>query len=549
MRLTALPKSALALYGAAVACGLAAAALALGALGFSRTLVAGGSERAERVRGEGGRVRLGAQVIDTSPGAARASLEAATRAVLTRRLRVRLPGEGESFVVPEAIGFSFDEDRASALASELERVTSPLRASLESSGAPVEAPVSFRSEGLEAKLLELKNAVDRRPKSARIDTKSGQVKGDVVGLRFDVFRTMEAVVRAVRSGADEAIAVAEEVPAIHRARDLENVRFDEVLGYFDTHYNSDAKHEARSFNLKLAASRFDGTVLFPGETFDFNEVVGPRTEAWGYKVAPVIASGELVDGVGGGTCQIAGTLHGAAFFAGLDIVERHPHTRPSYYIKMGLDAAVAYPTLTLRIRNPFAFPVVLVESVRGGVVRAEILGPKRTQSVTFVRKIDEATRFDVREAPEPRLPRGERIVSQRGVPGFKVTRFRIVREGAFAYRERLSDLYPPTSEVVRVGTGTEPPDPALHDDDHPEYVADDYLSVTQGPDIRTPNVTEPERGGGTTEVRVAGRYGMKGWSSKSGAFDRRRKKAAELLPAQPRKGAAGKAPKGGKAAR
>ena len=216
---------------------------------------------------------------------------------------------------------------------------------------------------------------------------------------------------------------------------------------------------------------------------------------------------------------------------------------------MGLDAAVAYPTLTLRIRNPFAYPVVLVESVRGGVVRAEILGPKRTQTVTFVRKIDEATRFDVREAPEPRLPRGQRVVSQRGVPGFKVTRFRIVREGPFAYRERLSDLYPPTSEIVRVGTGTEPSDPALHDDDHPEYVADDYLSVTQGPDIRTPSVADPERGGGTTEVRVAGRYGMKGWSSKSGAFERRRKKAVELPPPTPKRGAAGKGTKGGKASR
>jgi vancomycin resistance protein YoaR len=495
-----------------------------------------------------GRVRLGEEAVDTASGTALASLEGATRARLAKKVRLRLPADASWALVPAESGFAFDAGRAATLAAEIERHGSALRASLAASGASLEAPVALRADVLEAKLVELKNAVDRRSKSARIDTKNGQVKADVVGLRLDVFRTMEALVAAVRSGAEEATAVVEEVPALHRATDLTDVRFDEVLGYFDTHYNSDAKHEARSFNLKLAASRFDGTVLFPGETFDFNEVVGPRTEAWGYKVAPVIASGELVDGVGGGTCQIAGTLHGAAFFAGLDVVERHPHTRPSYYIKMGLDAAVAYPTLTLRIRNAFSFPVVLVESVRGGVVRAEILGPKRTQTVTFVRKIDEATRFDVREIPEPRLPRGQKIVSQRGVPGFKVTRFRIVREGAFAYRERLSDLYPPTSEIVRVGTGTEPFEPALHDDDHPEYVADDYLSVTQGPEIRSPNVTEPERGGGTTEVRVAGRYGMKGWSSKSGAFERRRKKAVELPP-PPKKGGAAKSMKSGKATR
>ena len=93
----------------------------------------------------------------------------------------------------------------------------------------------------------------------------------------------------------------------------------------------------------------------PGEIFDFNEVVGPRDEANGYKVAPVIAEGELVDGIGGGTCQISGTLHGAAFFAGLEIVERYPHTRPSSYIKMGLDATVVYPTINFRMKNRFRF--------------------------------------------------------------------------------------------------------------------------------------------------------------------------------------------------
>jgi vancomycin resistance protein YoaR len=541
MNFGALPKAVQALFGAA---GLALVG-AVGLVVASRKPAAGVGSVALGSSGTSGRpaIALGGESVDLSSGHASAALEAVARKLLATPFRIRLRQEGSLVVTPESVGFSIDAARVASVAAELEAPASTLRASLLASGASLEAPITFRPELLEAKLVEAKNAFDRRATSARIDTKNGQVKRDVVGLRLDVFRSLEAVLGAVREGLHEVAAVVEEVPAVHRAEDLAGVRFDEVLGYFDTHYNSDAKHEARSFNLKLAASRFDGTVLFPGESFDFNEVVGPRTEAFGYKVAPVISSGELVDGVGGGTCQVAGTLHGAAFFAGLDILERHPHTRPSFYIKMGLDAAVAYPTLTLRLRNPFAFPVVLVESVRGGVVRAEILGPKRSQAVTFVRKIDEASRFDEREAPEPRLPKGERIVSQRGVPGFKVTRFRIVREGPFAYRERLSDVYPPTNQIVRVGTGTGVIDGSMHDDEHPEYVADDYLSVTQGPDIHSPNVTEPERGGGTTEVRVAGRYGLKGWSSKAGAFDRHRKKALVSAP-EPKKGAGAKSGKG-----
>ena len=182
------------------------------------------------------------------------------------------------------------------------------------------------------------------------------------------------------------------------------------------------KYAARTYNLRLAASKLDGNVLLPGEIFDFNEVVGPRDEANGYKVAPVIAEGELVDGIGGGTCQISGTLHGAAFFAGLDIVERYPHTRPSAYIKMGLDATVVYPTINFRVKNDFDFPVVLHETVKNGVVRAEILGPAahahgdvdpphrraRSRTKRWSARTDRACR------------RACACSSQRGVAGFKL---------------------------------------------------------------------------------------------------------------------------------
>src|SRR5262249_25586124 len=156
-----------------------------------------------------------------------------------------------------------------------------------------------------------------------------------------------------------------------------------------------------------------------------NAVVGPRDEANGYKVAHVIAEGELVDGIGGGTCQISGTLHGAAFFAGLEIAERYPHTRPSAYIKMGLDATVVYPTINFRLRNPWSFPVVLHETVKNGIVRAEILGPKRTRTVTMIRRVLDAIPYEEVERPDKTLPVGKRVLAQRGVAGFKLRRYRL----------------------------------------------------------------------------------------------------------------------------
>jgi hypothetical protein len=157
--------------------------------------------------------------------------------------------------------------------------------------------------------------------------------------------------------------------------------------------------------------------------------------------------------------------------------------------------------------------VVLHETVRDGVVRAEILGPKRSRTVTFVRKIDEVLPFTELERPDPKLPKGARVLSQRGIPGFRTHRYRIVRDGAFAVRERWNDSYPPTSQIVRVGTADSGDADDVADDPHPEYVADDYLVLMQGADV-TPGGAPG--GGGMVEAREPGRTGEYGWTERAG---------------------------------
>jgi hypothetical protein len=150
-------------------------------------------------------------------------------------------------------------------------------------------------------------------------------------------------------------------------------------------------------------------------------------------------------------------------------------------------------------------------------VRAELLGPKRTRDVTFVRKVNEVVPFVERDVPDPKVPKGVRVLAQRGIPGFKITRYRIIRDGAFAVREHTQDVYPPTTQIWHVGSGDPDPKYVPADDEHPEYVADEYLVVTQGPDITSPHEKPgTERGGGTIEARVAGRYGTHGWMVREG---------------------------------
>ncbi|MBN8615655.1 MAG: VanW family protein [Deltaproteobacteria bacterium] len=373
-------------------------------------------------------------------------------------------------------------------------------------------PLIQEPSELVALLSERKDHIDRRARDARLEARTGRVLEETVGLHLDVFASAEAVFDAAREGRDGARALVVREEPHRTSRELRGVRIEAVLGTYETRYSTLEDARDRSFNLAVAASKVDGTVLMPGETFDFNDVVGERSEANGFRPAPQIAGGELIDGVGGGTCQVAGTLHAAAFFAGLPIVERSPHSRPSGYIWMGLDAVVVYPQLDLRFTNDFDFPIVLGMTVEAGTMRAEIRGARSDRMVTFTRRVDDVSPFTERDVPDPSLPSGVRVLRQRGVPGFEITRFRIVRDVAhnLARRTRWEDAYPPTEQIWRVGTGG--PAPAGYvppeGDQHLEYTADEILSASFGATVD-----------GFEIARRAGRTGEPGWIVRAGMPD------------------------------
>ncbi|MCS6901346.1 MAG: VanW family protein [Myxococcales bacterium] len=457
---------------------------------------------------------LGERLEVASPMASEKALEVA-RKYVAGEMMLKMPGGASREVSMALLGAEIDRVRLGQMLQQVRDPTSAMRRGHQGKRGALmlPSPVVVNAPRALSTLLKLKEELDRQPVDARLDLTSRKLVPEQPGFRVDVYGTLARVDDAFRRGLREVEVMVEVVAPTVSAAGLGNVTFDEILGYFETRYSTVGKYEARSYNLRLAASRLDGYVLPPGAVFDFNKVVGPRNEANGYKVAPVIAQGELVDGIGGGTCQITGTLHGAVFFAGLDVVSRTPHTRPSGYIKMGLDAAVAYPTINFRFRNNFPFPIVLHETVKDGVVRAEVLGPKRTHTVTFIRKIEDVIPYQEVEKPDPKLPEGKRVLSQRGVPGFKLRRYRIIREGAFALREQWNDTYPPTTQIIRVGTGTNLPadTPIPEDDPHPEYTADEFLMVSQGP-----GVSSSRSGKDMIESREAGRTGQAGWTEKAG---------------------------------
>jgi len=149
--------------------------------------------------------------------------------------------------------------------------------------------------------------------------------------------------------------------------------FPNLLASFSTNY---VNNPSRTTNLKLAAKKINGTVLLPGETFSYNKVVGERTIAAGYKNAAIYQNGEVVDGLGGGICQISTTLFNAALFANLDIVELHNHQFVPSYVGAGRDATVVYGSKDFKFKNSRKFAIKIECSVSGGVAKFKIYGVK-----------------------------------------------------------------------------------------------------------------------------------------------------------------------------
>lgn len=113
--------------------------------------------------------------------------------------------------------------------------------------------------------------------------------------------------------------------------------------------------QTRIYNITLAASRINGVIIRPSETFSFDNALGDVSTFTGYKQAYVIQEGKTVLGDGGGVCQVSTTFFRALLNAGLPIVERHAHAyRVGYYEQdspPGFDATIYVPTIDLKFKN------------------------------------------------------------------------------------------------------------------------------------------------------------------------------------------------------
>ena len=332
-----------------------------------------------------------------------------------------------------------------------------LRQTAQARRGGVDVPLEWRFDEDAARLCVVRFAdeLSRKPVDAELDLEGHRRIADQPGLELDVDATVAEIREHARSG-EPIDLIGKPVPARVSLSDLDDIDVGTMLARFETHFAT--FKVGRAANVAKAAGLLNGLVVRPGETVSFNDRVGPRTLERGFQTAPEIVGDELTIGVGGGTCQVASTLHGASVYGGLEIIERKSHSRPSDYTQLGLDATVAYGAVDLRIRNPFSFTVVVHSLVpEPGLLRIELLGGQAVDKVDYAYGVAHVEEFVRRITVKPFLKNGRVVRWQKGTRGMDVFSTVTVhyRDGRVETRQYYSG-YRPSPEVFWVSQDYDP---------------------------------------------------------------------------------------------
>ncbi len=275
---------------------------------------------------------------------------------------------------------------------------------------------------------------------------------EVEGVDFDVEKAKEIISAEVKDEYVIDLIITKPKVTIDQ---IGTEAFPDQLATFTTRY--DASDKDRTTNLVLACQKINGKVIMPGATFSYNETLGPRTVAAGYKNAKVYENGQVVDGIGGGICQISSTLYNSALMSDMEIVERRNHQFVTSYVGAGRDATVVYGSTDFKFKNTRTYPVKIVASAKSGVATVSIYGIKeadREYTYSFSTKTISTIPYTTKYVEDSSLAPGKEVVKQKGANGL-VTQTYMTKmlNGKVVSTELLSkDTYSAMQKIIRRGT-------------------------------------------------------------------------------------------------
>lgn len=289
-------------------------------------------------------------------------------------------GDESATVSARDIDLGYDQDLIAAQALSVGRSSDPisnLSIIFQAGQNGIILPTSYKfSESSLVKLLTpIASKIEKDPVDAQFNFENGKVttfKPSSPGVAID-YETLNSILKSkapgLLSSKNKLQLVSLEIPTKTidpkiTTNQANNLGIKELIGTGTSLFEGSI--DSRIFNVNLAATRVNGVLVKPGETFSFDQALGDVSSLTGYKQAYVIENGRTVLGDGGGVCQVSTTLFRAILDAGLPVVERNAHAYRVHYYEEdsppGIDATIYYPSVDLKFKNDTG-NYILIQSV------------------------------------------------------------------------------------------------------------------------------------------------------------------------------------------
>ncbi len=326
----------------------------------------------------------------------------------------------------------------------------------------------FDEDALKEYLENNTEDITKQAKNASIERVDGEFvvyKGEM-GTSIDVEKTIGKVEDIFGSEWEQkdikVDAVTDEQEPQYTSEDFYNI--DSVLGQGSTDYSQG--NSERCQNLATGAGKISGMVLMPGEQFSMLETVLPFTEDNGYANAGQYEKDDkgsitLVDGLGGGICQVSTTLYLAVLRAELDVNERYPHTFPASYVKHGMDAAISENAgMDFKFTNNTEYPIYIDGYAGGGTISFAIYGHETRPSNRTIEfeSIDVETKDpgEPEEEKDDTLEEGKRVTERAAHTGYYVELWKHVYVDGEETEKYIVDCgrsnYQSQKALIKIGT-------------------------------------------------------------------------------------------------
>jgi vancomycin resistance protein YoaR len=305
-----------------------------------------------------------------------------------------------------------------------------------------------------------------------LKSKSGQIVGVAPardGRQLDMAATAAAIVKVLdgrasgTSGAPVPAVVTKLAPRLSTAEAAKHGPVMSKLGTWKTWFPVSERNFFGA-NIWLPARIIDGTVLRPGQRFEWWSAIGPVTPARGFGPGGFIAGDhtEPTGALGGGMCSSSTTLFNAALRAGLQMGARSNHR---YYITrypLGLDATVSKSaggggqtmSFTNDMKNPIVIRSFRYRASGKGWVRYEIWGIPDGRKVSLSRaSVANLRKATTKTVFVSTLPRGARNQTEFPSNGMDTSVTRVVRSasGGVLHRDVYHSHYTLWNGRIEVG--------------------------------------------------------------------------------------------------